>query len=77
MSSRLASVQITAAAMKLTSCEWLLKRLVSGGEEVWAASLDLEKAFDKVLHSSVFDSLSEAGVEADVVRAMWRLYANQ
>ncbi len=23
------------------------------GEEVWAASLDLEKAFDKVYHSSV------------------------
>ena len=47
------------------------------GEEVWAASLDLEKPFDKVLHSSVFDSLSETGVEADVVRALWRLCTNQ
>ena len=47
------------------------------GEEVWAASLDLEKAFDKVFHQAVFDSLAASGVDADIVSALWRLYAEQ
>ena len=47
------------------------------GEEVWAASLDLEKAFDKVLHSSVFGSLSRTGVTNDVIQTLWRLYAEK
>ena len=47
------------------------------GEHVWAVSLDLEKAFDKVLHSSVFKSLAEARVESDIVNVLWNLYALQ
>ena len=31
------------------------------GQKVWAASLDLEKAFDEVVHSSVLSALMEAG----------------
>ena len=38
------------------------------GEEVWAASLDLEKAFDKVFHTSVLNSLNDAYIEPDIVR---------
>ena len=37
------------------------------GMEVWAASLDLEKAFDKVFHSSVLGCLCDAGVNTDIV----------
>ena len=47
------------------------------GEEVWAASLDLEKAFDKVYHESVLSSLVDAGVESDVVLFLWKLYRQQ
>jgi hypothetical protein len=47
------------------------------GEELWAASLDLEKAFDKVDHSSVLNALGEAGVEPDIVRFLWQVYRQQ
>ena len=47
------------------------------GEEVWAASLDLEKAFDMVYHSSVIDALNDAGVEPDILHVLKRLYMNQ
>jgi len=47
------------------------------GEEVWAASLDLEKAFDKVYHTSVIDALQEAGIEPDVIQFLWQCYKQQ
>ena len=47
------------------------------GEEVWAASLDLEKAFDKVSHVSVLECLAEANVETDILKYLWRLYRQQ
>ena len=47
------------------------------GEEVRAASLDLEKAFDKVYRSSVLSALEDAGVESDIVCFLWRLYKQQ
>ena len=47
------------------------------GEEVWAASLDLEKAFDKVSHVSVLECLAEANVEADILKYLWCLYRKQ
>ena len=47
------------------------------GEEVWAASLDLEKAFDKVYHASVISSLSEADVTPEVLRYLLSAYRRQ
>jgi hypothetical protein len=47
------------------------------GEEVWIASLDLEKAFDKVLHGSVFACLMEAHVQRDIIHVLWALYGKQ
>ena len=47
------------------------------GKEIWAASLDLEKAFDKVYHSSIISALAEAGADTDVIRFLWDLYRQQ
>jgi len=46
-------------------------------ETLWIASLDLEKAFDKVLRSSVFMALEDAGVEVYILYAIWRIYEQQ
>ena len=51
------------------SAEW--------GQAVWCASLDLEKAFDKVLHSFVFQSLRASGVEPCIVKPLCELYSLQ
>ena len=63
------------------SCSDIVKflRLIAekaeeGGEEVWMASLDLEKAFDKVLLTSILDCLVDASVEEDVVHTLWAWY---
>jgi hypothetical protein len=45
--------------------------------EVWVASLDLEKAFDKVYHASVIACLSDAGVDSDLVQILWSMYRKQ
>eukprot|EP00973_Karenia_brevis_P021399 2941634-Karenia_brevis.AAC.1 len=45
------------------------------GLPVWMASLDFEKAFDKVHRSSVVEALQDAGVDAYLVRAVWMLYS--
>ena len=47
------------------------------GEEVWAASLDLEKAFDKVSHDSVLSAVQDAGIDREIVRFLWHSYRNQ
>ena len=47
------------------------------GEVVWAASLDLEKAFDKVHHTAVLKSLMNAGIEPDIVSFLWQCYKQQ
>ena len=47
------------------------------GEVVWAASLDLEKAFDKVHHTAVLNSLMNASIEPDIVRFLWQCYKQQ
>ena len=47
------------------------------GEELWVASLDLEKAFDKVFHTSVLECLSDAGVDSNITRSLWLFYAKQ
>ena len=47
------------------------------GEEIWAASLDLEKAFDKVYHESVLDALLDASVDPDVVNFLAQMCRQQ
>ena len=47
------------------------------GQEIWLAALDLEKAFDKVLHSSVFETLVQAGADPAIITVLSRLYAQQ
>ena len=41
---------------------------------MWLASLDLTKAFDKILHSYVARSLLSAGADATVVKAIQKVY---
>jgi hypothetical protein len=48
------------------SAEW--------GECLWLATLDVEKAFDRVHHSCLFDALLKGGVHANTVSALRRLY---
>jgi hypothetical protein len=47
------------------------------GESLWMASLDLEKAFDKVLHSALYQNLHAAGISDDDLQAIKTLYADQ
>ena len=47
------------------------------GLTVWAASLDLEKAFDKVFHGEVIEALQDAGIDAHIVAWLRGLYLNQ
>ena len=47
------------------------------GLEVWAASLDLEKAFDKVSHEAVFYSLKDANDDPDIIKVLWELNRRQ
>ena len=44
------------------------------GEELWAATLDVEKAFDKVHHAQLFDALIAADVGARIVHVLRKLY---
>ena len=48
------------------SAEW--------GEELWMAALDLEKAFDKVYHHELFNSLLASGVDMSLVLVLRRLH---
>ena len=41
------------------------------------ASLDLEKAFDKVIHEAVFEGLERSGIDAASIAAIKGLYAGQ
>ena len=45
-------------------------------EELWVATLDVEKAFDRVHHSCLFNVLLESGADASIVAALFRLYAD-
>ena len=47
------------------------------GEEVWVASLDLEKAFDMVYNASVIAALDDAKVDSDIMRYLVCLYQQQ
>ena len=53
------------------------KKAGEWGEEVWAASLDIEKAFERVNYTSVMTRLACAGVDGDVAWVLWRKYRQQ
>ncbi len=54
----------------------LAEKASEWGETLWVASLDLEKAFDKVFHEAVFSSLLETSVEVDVINALRSVYSD-
>ena len=43
--------------------------------QLWIATLDVEKAFDRVHHSSLFDALLVEGVDASIFASLYRLYS--
>ena len=45
-------------------------------KQLWFATLDVEKAFDRVHHASLFESLVDGKVDASIIGALRRLYAN-
>ena len=47
------------------------------GLDLWVASLDLEKAFDKVRHSNVESALVNANVDPFIIGWLMDLYSNQ
>lgn len=49
---------------------------MNGGEQQWVATLDVEKAFDRVHHSSLFDALVAGEIDASMIAALSRLYAD-
>jgi len=49
------------------SAEW--------GEELWVAALDVEKAFDRVHHTALFDCLMDACIGWEVLSSLRRLYS--
>ena len=55
----------------ICSSSWPVEATIKG------ASLDLEKAFDRILHSAVFDGLQKAGVDQGTVESIKALYENQ
>ena len=44
------------------------------GEELWMATLDVEKAFDKALHSELFAALLNGGIDMSIVASLRKLY---
>ena len=53
------------------------ERSIEWGEVVWMASLDLEKAVDKILHEAVLEGLRTSGVDAQTIVATRNLYSDQ
>jgi hypothetical protein len=48
------------------SAEW--------GHELWMATLDVEKAFDKVLHAALFEALLSSGIDFALLAMLRKLY---
>jgi len=50
---------------------------VEWGETVWMASIDLEKAFDNIIHEAVFEGLARSGIDPCPIAAVEVMYADQ
>ena len=53
------------------------EKSVEWGIAVWAASVDLEKAFDRVLHQAVIEGLRQATIDEATIQAIRQLYLTQ
>ena len=67
------NVSTTLCSFMVTST---LQYYISGGSPVYAAFLDLSKAFDKVQHSKLFRLLMNHGVCAVLIRLIAIMYLN-
>ena len=54
----------------------IIEKSAEWGEQLWVATLDVEKAFDRVHHANLFESLVDGKVDASIIGALRRLYAN-
>lgn len=54
----------------------IIEKYAEWGEDLWIATLDVEKAFDRVRHSRLFEALLAGGVDASVIAALRRLYSD-
>ena len=54
----------------------VIEKSAEWGEELWIATLDAEKAFDRVHHSCLFQALIESGVDTSIIASLHRLYAD-
>ena len=52
----------------------IVEKSLEWGEELWIATLDVEKAFDRVHHSALFEALLQQRIDASTVSALRRLY---
>ena len=52
----------------------MVEKSLEWGEELWIATLDVEKAFDRVHHSALFDVLVQNHVDMPTVSALRHLY---
>ena len=54
----------------------VIEKSAEWGEELWIATLDVEKAFDRVHHSSLFEALLSEGVDASIIACLYALYSD-
>ena len=54
----------------------VVKKAAQWGEELWVATLDVEKASDRLHHSSLFQTLLKLNVDPRMVAALRRLYSD-
>jgi hypothetical protein len=52
----------------------LVEKSAEWGQPLWIAALDVEKAFDRVHHSSLFAALLDTGIDVSIVSALRALY---
>ena len=52
----------------------VIEKSLEWGEELWVATLDVEKAFDRVHHSALFSALLDSGISISTVCVLRRLY---
>ena len=57
--------------------ETLVSKSLEWNFDVWCASLDLKKAFDRIEHAALFNAMSAHGVPAPYLNLIAELYQEQ